>query len=476
MADLRTWLNPLLEAGAVLSVDDLVDPVAYECAAILKQLDVLGTRAPVLFTAPRTLSGRHDPYRLLFNLYADPRCIAASLGRRGLAWPELLEAFLQRLDQDIPVQRSAATPVQSIIERACDLRDLPFVRHVEMEGGPYFTPIVVSRGPTGRYNLSWNRCMYLDPQHLAIHMSPRHLWSYARGMETQGQPLPIALTLGHHPLFQQAASGLVRTDRDEYEAAGGMMGEAVNVAASVTFGEDLLVPSDAEVIIEGEILPGKRTLEGPFGEYMRYLGPEKVSHVVRVRALTRREDPYIAEIFAAHADHLNATIGLEANLLHAARAAVPSVVGTSWFHGGGPTTLVISLQKIADGLPMRAALAAMAVSNYVKQVILVDDDIDPQDPHDVLWAISTRTNAESDITILKGLQGSVLDPSLGSSLSTSGFVIDATKPLDRPYPARAKVPVYALSQYPLERYAAQQVLAEIESRLAAFNDTTHDRS
>ena len=94
----------------------------------------------------------------------------------------------------------------------------------------------------------------------------------------------------------------------------------------------------------------------------------------------------------------------------------------------------------------------MAASNMIKQVIVVDEDIDPRDPHEVLWAISTRTNADEDITILKGLQGTLLDPSLSDTLSTSGFVIDATCPRDRPYPARARVPQEALERFRLEDY------------------------
>jgi 3-polyprenyl-4-hydroxybenzoate decarboxylase len=146
---------------------------------------------------------------------------------------------------------------------------------------------------------------------------------------------------------------------------------------------------------------------------------------------------------------------------------VPSVVSTSWFHGGGPTTVVISLRKLTDGLPMRAALAVMAASNMIKQVIVVDEDIDPRDPHEVLWAVSTRMQADRDVTILKGLQGSVLDPSLGSSLSTSGMVIDATKPLDRPYPAKVRVPPDALRRYPLDRYLTTQAVAEARRALIA---------
>lgn len=475
MTDLRSWLDPLLAEDLVVGVDQPVDPYAYECAAILKHLDTAGTRAPVLFHAPRTLRGSDSPYRLLFNLYADPRFTAASFGAPGLSWADLLERIVEHLGHDIPVERVDTAAVQEVVERdgEVDVRSLPFVRHVEMEGGPYFTPNVVSRGPSGRYNLSWNRCMYLDPTHVALHVSPRHLWSYMKESEDRGEPFPVAIVLGHHPAFQQSAASLIATERDEYEAAGGLIGSAVRVAPSVTFGDELLIPADAEVILEGEIVPRARSLEGPFGEYMQYLGPQKLSHVVQVRAITRRHDPYITEIFAAHADHLGACISVEASLMRAAKTAVPSVTGASCYHAGGPTTFVIAMRKLTDGLPMRAAMAVIAASNMIKQVIVVDDDVDPQNPKDVWWAVSTRTNADADITILKNLQGSLLDPSLGASISTSGFIIDATMPLDRPYPARAQVPSAALERHKLSNYVDETSLPAIESRVAAALGTRH---
>ena len=89
---------------------------------------------------------------------------------------------------------------------------------------------------------------------------------------------------------------------------------------------------------------------------------------------------------------------------------------------------------------MRAAMAAMSASNFIKHVIMVDDDIDPEDKTEVMWALASRVQADRDITILKNLQGQVLDPSLQHEIKTSGMIIDATKPLDRPFPRKGVVP------------------------------------
>src|SRR5262249_45080648 len=169
------------------------------------------------------------------------------------------------------------------------LRILPWVRHVAGEGGEYFTPVVVAREPGGgRHNLSWNRAMFLDRRHIAVHFSPKDAWRYQRAAESAGQDLPVALVLGHHPSFNLSGAAVASSQEDEYQLAGALMGESVRLAPSQAYSSELLVPADAEAIIEGRLLAGRRAVEGPFGEYMRYLGPQKLSHVLEVDALTWR--------------------------------------------------------------------------------------------------------------------------------------------------------------------------------------------
>jgi 2,5-furandicarboxylate decarboxylase 1 len=326
-----------------------------------------------------------------------------------------------------------------------------------MEGGSYFTPIIAARKPSSdRYNLSWNRVMFLDRSHAGVHISPRQLWSFQREAEEAGDDLPVALVLGHHPAFNLAAAALTAMDVDEYHVAGALMGQALSVAPSITFGEDLMVPAEAEIIVEGRLLGGRRVVEGPFGEYMRYLGPQKLSHLFEADAITHRPNPIILEIFAGHRDHLNAHVSIHASLLSIARAAVPQVTRVGWFQGGGPTTTVVAMKKSADGQPMRAAMALLSASNLIKQVIVVDDDIDVFDAQSVMWAVSTRVRAGEDLTVLKGLQGSLLDPSHPGYSTTTGFVIDATWRLGQPRPAVARVPPDAVARYPLANYNLEE--------------------
>jgi 2,5-furandicarboxylate decarboxylase 1 len=455
VSSLGEWLARHSDATGVLTVKDLVDPAIYEATAILAQLETPTGAPPVLFAELRNLKGESSPARMLFNTYSSRRSVALALGVEADDWNDLLEALPQISSN---LQRPIETtdvPVQDTVIQGdeLDLRILPWTKHVEMEGGLYFTPILAAKQPgSDRYNLSWNRVMYLDSTHAGVHISPRQLWAFQREAEQVGDDLPVAVILGHHPAFNLAAAALTAMEIDEYEVAGALMGQPLDVAPSVRFGNDLMIPAGAELIIEGRLIAAHRVVEGPFGEYMRYLGPQKLSHLFEADAITHRPDPIILEIFAGHRDHLNAHVSIHASLLAAARAAVPQVRRVGWFQGGGPTTAVVALDKSADGQPMRAAMAVLSAGNLIKQVIVVDDDIDVFDAQGVMWAVSTRVRADEDVTILKGLQGSLLDPSHPGFGTTTGFVIDATWRMGQPRPPVARVPEMALSRFRLDGY------------------------
>jgi 2,5-furandicarboxylate decarboxylase 1 len=451
---LRSWLAEAPEVG-LRRVDRLVHPMEYEATALAVQLP---EASPVLFTRAADLDGHDSGYGLLFNAYATRESLGLVLSIKAAAWVDLLEQYGPREKQTRPPAPVTDVPAQQhrLTGTEVDLRALPWIRHVEGDGGPYFTPVTVSRKPgDDGHNLSWNRAMYLDRNHIGVHISPRQLWGLHRTAEEAGRDLPVTLVLGHHPAFNLASAARTPLHVDEYAIAGALLGEPLAVAPSLSYGDELMIPAEAEALIEGRLLAGRRAVEGPFGEFMTYLGPQKLSHVLEVDAITWRDDPVVLGVLAGYADHLNAHVSIHAGHLLAARTAVPQVRQVAWFRGGGPTTLVISMRKTADGQPMRAAMAVMAPANTVKQVIVVDDDIDVFDAQQVMWALSTRVRADRDIAILPNLQGHLLDPSQEGYASTSGLVIDATWPQGSQPPPVARVPADALSRFRLSDYGLE---------------------
>ena len=461
--DLRYWLKKIEQEipDELVYVSKEVDPLAFEVTAVLHQMECQGRFEAVLFERVKDIKGKLSPFKILINTFGTLPKIGAALDIPKGKRIEIIEKMLERQTKAIkPLQISKEeAPVKQVVKRdeTLDLRELPIVRHVDMDGGPYLTPIIVSKEPGGkRYNVSWNRMMYLDSRHLGIYMSPRHLWSYFSRAESEGKNIPMGVVLGHHPAFHITGALLTPLDQDEYDAAGGVLGEPLRIVPSEFYGEDLLVPADSEMVIEGEIHVGRRVVEGPFGEFTGYSGSQRLACLFEAKAITYRQDAILIDIFPCKTEHLNAHLPIEASIYGEVKKAVPSVKETCWIGSGGPFNLIISLKKTMEGQPLRAAMAALAASNFLKHVIVVDDDINPANLQEVMWAVATRVQASENVVILKGLQGHVLDPSLRHEIRSDGMIIDATKPIDRPFPKRGEVPRDVLEKIRLEDYIKQR--------------------
>lgn len=456
--DLRQWLSHVEQnfPGELVRTSQEVTPSKFEASAVMECLERQSKYPAVLFERARDIEGNPTSYRLLMNTFATVPKIGSAFDLARPTRVEVMERYMkmQSSPKDMVVVDKSAAPVKEVISTGSDvnLEKLPIPRTNEMDGGPYLTPIIVARHHrTGRYNISWNRCMVIDRNHLGIWMSPRHLWTYFMAAEEEGKSLPIAIVLGHHPAFFLVGAGLTKLDQDEYRVAGGVMGEGLEVTPSETLGSELLVPANAEIMLEGEIVRDRRTIEGPFGEFTGYSGPQRLSWLVEVTAITARRDGIIVGVFGGHQENLYAHYPIQADIYANIKAVIPNVVDISWVDSGGPLNMIISLKKKTEGEQLRAAMAAFSQSNFIKHVILVDDDIDPGNLKQVMWAVATRVQSDRDVNILKGMQGQVLDPSLEHEIRGAGLVIDATKPTDRAYAIKAQPPEEIVRKVDLEK-------------------------
>ena len=196
--DLRSWLKDLEDRlhGEPLKVSKEVNPSNFEVSAILQQLEERGNFKAVLFEKTTSVKGEPTNFQLLCHAFMTRDKLAVSLNFEKSQRAALFEHYLKISKQRKPVVvvEPSAAPVKEIVirEEKLDLADLPIMRHNAMDGGPYLTPVVVAGDPNGaRYNTSWNRMMYIDTHHMAIYMSPRHLWTYFQETEAKGKPLPI---------------------------------------------------------------------------------------------------------------------------------------------------------------------------------------------------------------------------------------------------------------------------------------------
>jgi 2,5-furandicarboxylate decarboxylase 1 len=310
----------------------------------------------------------------------------------------------------------ADAPCQSIVHdgAATDVRALlPIPTHSEHDSGAYITAgLVIARNPrTGVQNVSINRIQVHAARRMAILMLPRHLASFYQAAEAAGEALPVAVVIGVDPLTLLASQAISPIDHDELEIAGALHGAPLAVAKCLT--SDVRVPAAAEIVIEGRILPGVRVPEGPFGEFPKYYSAQEAREVIEIDAITHRPGPIFHTIIPAEMEHLLlGAIPREATLLSHLQRTFPGVTDVHLAVGGVCRYhLHVKMKKRREGEPKNVILGAFGAHYDIKQVIVVDEDVNVHDPAEVEWAVATRFQADRDLVVISGAQGSILDPS-----------------------------------------------------------------
>ena len=425
--DLRGFIAEI-EAKYPEEVARVTKPISprYEITALLTQLEKK-KRFPLLFC--ENVSGSDAPVAI--NLQASRKLMAVALECKP---NELADRFSQRQSKPIPPTEINGAPVHEAISTGTeiDLTKVPLLTHYDVNAAPYITAgIVVAADPeTGVRNTSYNRLMLAGKRELRIFMAiGRHLWTLHNKAERRSEPLPVAIVVGVHPLFSLGAQAFTPSTEDEYAVIGGMMGEALRVARAKTV--PILVPADAEMIIEGKILPNVRREEGPFGEFTGHAVSKDDRQVIEVTAVTHRRSYIFQDVHAGYTEHkLMGAVPREAALIKAVRQTIPTVKNVSMpVSGNCRFHAYIAIAKRTPGQAKNAICAAFAADMLLKHVVVVDEDIDVHDEEQVLWAVSNRFQADRGLVVIGNAQGSELDPSAGPGGVNAKMGLDATKPL-----------------------------------------------
>ena len=327
---------------------------------------------------------------------------------------------------------------------AADLRSLPAPWFYPRDGGRYVGTacyLVTRNLETGRLNLGTYRVMIIDGQTAGIQIiKAKDAEIDLRGYAAAKRPMPVALVIGGDPTLFLCSSTLFPLTESEYEVAGALRGAPVRVVRAET--SDLLVPADAEFVIEGEIVPGDLLPEGPFGEYPGYYsGAGAVERdVVRVTCITHRNDPILwsttvgKPITDTHMIMgINRTASLWNDLQNMKIPGIKGVYGPP--AAAGRMLAIIQLKQMYHGHSTQVGLAAFATNtgNYgLKTVILVDEDIDPENMDQVMYALGFRYQPDRGTQILARGRSTPLDPSLpiDDRYMTSRVIIDTCIPYE----------------------------------------------
>jgi 2,5-furandicarboxylate decarboxylase 1 len=364
----------------------------------------------------------------------------------GVPESELLETFRRAADRPRDCNLISSAPCQEVqIRSDIDLTRLfPIPVHSEHDTGPYITAglIIARNARTGIQNVSINRLQVHSNNRLGILMLPRHLHSFYKDAEEKGDALSVAIVIGVDPLTLLASQAILPINVDELRVSSALHKNPLEVVRCIS--SDIDVPAMSEIVIEGRLLPRERALEGPFGEFPKYYSARENREIIEVDAITHRRNPIFHTIIPAEMEHLLlGAIPREATILSFLQRSFPGVLDVRLAVGGVCRYhLYVKFKKKREGEPKNVIMGAFASHYDVKHVVVVDEDVNIHNATEVEWAIATRFQAERDLVVVHGAQGSPLDPSttvadasvgltdvtLERQGITSKLGFDATKP------------------------------------------------
>lgn len=440
--DLRSYLAVLESHGQLARIDRPLDLV-HELADVAATLARTGGPAP-LFTQVQG-----SPWPIFTNAVTNQKTAALALGCTEDRVIEVMEHALDPAHGLAPVRVAAAAWQENVLRGdEVDVGRLPLPTHSRGDGGAFITGgVTITKDPaSGRGNLSYNRMLRLGPRTFGFNLNEwRHVGMFMKSRPDPLAPFPAAIAIGLDPAITIAAG--VRTEADELTLAGAIRGEGVRVARGVTV--DVDIPAEAEIVVEGLIRPAERQPEGPLAEFHGYHGELWNSPTFEVTAIGWRTDPIFQTIIPGWYEHIYIGNVLPREPL--LRRFVRHIEKTANVHippYGNGFLAVVQIKRDNPGQPKNLAMAAMAAHINIRNVIVVDDDVDIYDPADVLWALTNRVDWTRDIFIAPEAQGHEMDPVANQRGVGPKLGIDATyKRERREYGQRVRYAIVDLNQY-----------------------------
>ena len=432
--DLRAALEIADSLGELLRIRREVDPL-IELPGVLRAAAALRPIPAVVFENLRGYPSR----RAVGNLFAEHRRFALMC---GLADQEEMTktSFLAALDHPIPpvLVRSAACQENIVTGPVAVEQYIPPTHGALKVERKYYQMLVFLKHPkTGAINLALNRsCIQADGR-ISINIQwEQHGGIFLKEAMELGKPLPVALCIGVSPAVYLAAVSKLPYGTSEIEFAGGILSRPVEMVQCKTVG--LEVPAAAEFVVEGEIRPPyARGADGPWPEYLGYLGMEIHPPIVDVTCLTHRNDPLENMIIPGLSPHMLG-MGSQAQFFRFLRSIFGEfIVDTHLLPRTNGHVAIVKVRKSElhhEGLQINAALSAFACLFYLDKVIMVDEDINIYDLLEVEWACATRCDPAEQVHILPKAKTNRVNPIAGihepegEPITKAKLIVDATIP------------------------------------------------
>ena len=360
------------------------------------------------------------------NLYSTREKIASALNIKP---SDIVEHLLSTINNPVPTNEVKNPGFRSKCDKP-KLMNLPIPKYYPEDGGRYITAGVIIAEFDGKKNMSFHRMMIMDDDSIAVRLVPRHLFTLHNAAKKAGKELNVSICIGVPAEALLAAAVSMDFGADELRVASAMSmkghGKPLDVGKC---DNGIFVPSETDYVLEGR-LTFDTTPEGPFVDITGTYDVVRNEPVIKIDKVWTSKDPVFHLLLPGGYEHF-LLMGLprEPMILKTVRQAVPRVKnvrltegGCCWLNG------VVSISKNKEGDGVNAIMAAFTGHPSMKQVIIVDEDIDIFNDREVEWAVATRMQGDHIITI-PGAAGSSLDPSIETTTFKVGF--DATIPLNK---------------------------------------------
>lgn len=441
MSDLRSYISQIKKTNELKTVKSIVS-TKYEIAGITAKVD--GSHA-VLFEKIK-----ESNFRLISNLVGTRKRFGVAVGGSESNIHEKVISAIKK------AKKPKIVSLGKFMEnKTKNLLSMPIVTHFEKESGPFITSsIAYAKNPeTGKQNSSFHRLMPIDKTHFSIRMvEGRHLHRCFIDAKEHGEDLKIAITVGVHPAISIAGAYQADWGKDEIDIANSLLGGKLTLAKLPFTG--LNVPSGAEIVIEGKILCDKTHPEWMV-EMLQTYDHKRSQPVFELENLYFRNNPIFHDVLSGYSEHrLLMGMPIESKLngelkksFSQTKQVSMSNGGCNWLHA------VVQIKKKNDSDPKKIIKKTFESHRSLKQVTVVDEDIDPNSAESVEYAMATRFQADKDLFILKNVRGSSLDPSSNQQkLQTAKMGIDATRSLSKRPEGFELAKIPKIDKIKLEKY------------------------
>lgn len=400
----------------LIEIDDEVS-TEYEICNILQKYP----KDTVLFT---NVKGSHIP--VISGICNTREKIARSINCKK---DEILYKIIEATSNPIKVENYGN--LDNYITYKANLNKIPILKHYKKDGGKYITAgVIFARDPeTGVQNASIHRMLVKNSDTLGVRLVPRNLYTYFQKAEELGRDLDITICIGMDPAILLASTCSIPIDADEMEVANAFKDGALKLLNCEE--SDLKVP-EADIILEGKILHGKRSKEGPFVDLTDTYDVIREEPIIKLSKMHLKKKAYYHAIIPAGFEHkLLQGLPQEQRIYRHVKNTVPTVKnvvltegGCCWLHA------VVQIKKQTQGDGKNVLMAALSAHPSLKHCVVVDDDIDLFNPEDVEYAIATRVKGDEDLMIVTNARGSSLDPKALPDGTTTKIGVDATKDIN----------------------------------------------